>query len=82
MEWNLVNKVVPQEELDKTVMEMAEKMAENYPLAMAQNRASVYNGLGVSIEEAFDEESSAASISFAAGERMTGMKKPLGDKSK
>jgi enoyl-CoA hydratase/carnithine racemase len=82
LEWNLVNKVVPQEELDKTVMEMAEKMTENYPLAMAQNRASTYNGLGVSIEEAFDEEASAASISFAAGERMTGMKKPLGDKSK
>ena len=49
---------------------------------MAQNRASVYNGLGVSIEEAFDEEVNAATISFASKERQTGMKKPLGDKSK
>ena len=82
LEWNLVNKVVPPEELDKTAMEMAEKMAENYPIAMAQNRSSVYHGLGASMEEVFDEEASAAAISFAIGERMAGMKKPLGDKSK
>jgi enoyl-CoA hydratase len=80
LEWNLVNKVVPLDELDKTVMEMAEKIAENYPLALAQNRASVYHGLGVSIEEAFDEEASAATISFASKERQKGMAKPLGKK--
>ena len=82
LDWNLVNKVVPLEELEKTAMEWAEKMADNYPLAMAQTRASVYNSLGVSIEEVFAEEASSATISFAVGERMTGMKNPLGDKSK
>ena len=73
--WGLVNKVVPLEELDKAAMEMAKKIAENYPLALALNRASVYHGLGVSIEDVFDEETQAACVSFASGERKTGMKR-------
>jgi len=73
-EWGLVNKVVPLEELDKTAMEMAEKIAGNYPLALALNRASVYHGLDASIEDVFDEEAQAGCISFASGERKTGMR--------
>lgn len=74
-EWGLVNKVVPLEELDKAAMEMADKIAENYPLALTLNRASVYHGLGVSLEDVFDEEAQAACVSFASGERKTGMKR-------
>lgn len=74
-EWGLVNKVVPSAELDRTAMEMANKLAENYPLALALNRASVYHGLGASLEEVFDEEAEAACISFASGERKTGMRR-------
>ena len=55
-------------------MDMAEKMTEYYPLALAQNRASVYHALGASIEEVFDEEAQAACVSVASGERYTGMK--------
>ena len=74
-EWGLVNKVVPLEELDKAAMEMAEKIAENYPLALALNRASLYHGLGASLDDVFDEEAQAGCISFASGERKTGMRR-------
>jgi enoyl-CoA hydratase/carnithine racemase len=80
LEWGLVNRVVRLEELDNVATEIAEKIADNYPLALAQNRASVYHGLTATIEDVFEEETSAAIISFAAGERKTGMKKPLEDK--
>jgi len=74
-EWGFVNKVVALEDLDKTAMEMAEKIANNFPLALALNRASVYNGLGASFEEVLKEEAHAACVSFGSGERMSGMKK-------
>lgn len=63
-EWGLVNKVVPLEGLDKGAMEMAEKIAENYPLALALNKASLYYGLGASLEDVFDEEAQAACVSL------------------
>ena len=74
-EWGLVNRVVSLEKLDKVAMETAESIAENYPLALALNRGSVYYGLGASLEDVFDEEVKAACISFASGERKTGMKR-------
>jgi len=72
--WGLVNKVVPLEELDKAAMEMAEDIAGNYSLALALNRVSLYHGLGASLDDVLDEEISAACISFASGERQTGMR--------
>ena len=74
-EWGMVNKVVPLEELDKAAMEMAEKIANNYPLALGLNKATVNYGLGANFEEVLDYEAQAACISFASGERKTGMRK-------
>lgn len=70
----LVNRVVPLEELEKTAIELAERIAKNYPLALALTRRSVYRGLGASLEDVLMEEAEAACISFASGERKTGMK--------
>ena len=73
-EMGLVNRVVPLEELEKTAIELAERIAKNYPLALALTRRSVYRGLGASLEDVLMEEAEAACISFASGERKTGMK--------
>lgn len=77
LEWGLVNQVVPPEELEKAAMEMARKIAENYPLALKLNRATVDYGLGASVEDVFIYEEQTACISFASAERQTGMRDKL-----
>lgn len=74
LEWGLVNKVVPLEELDKAARELAEKIAGNYPLALKLTRATVDYGLGASLEDVLNYETQASCISFASAERQTGMK--------
>jgi enoyl-CoA hydratase len=78
-EWGLVNKVVPIKKLDEVTMEIAEKIASNYPLSLALTRASIYNGLSASLDDVFREEANAACVSFGSRERFTGMKKSKAD---
>ena len=73
-EMGLVDRVVTLEELEKTALELAERIAKNYPLSLALTRHSVYRGFGTSIKDILIEEVEAACISFASGERKTGMK--------
>ncbi len=72
-EWGFANRVVPLDELEKATMELANKVAENYPLSLAFTRHSLYHGLGVTMEDVFHEETLAACVSFMSKERMTGM---------
>ncbi len=41
-QWGLVNRVVPEEELDKATMELANKLAEKSPLALQMGKEAFY----------------------------------------
>lgn len=52
----LVNKVVPQEELMPTVLMMANGIAKNAPIAVAQSKKAINNGLQLDIDGGVAEE--------------------------
>lgn len=69
----LVNRVVPLEQLESAVYELAQKIAGHYPLELALTRSSVYRALDTDFESALVEEEDASVISYAAGTRAQGM---------
>lgn len=72
--WGLVNKVVPLQQLEQTTMELAKKIAANHPLSLKLARAALDFGLDASFEKVLEYEGQAACISYASGERKTGMR--------
>lgn len=70
----LVNKVVPLEELDKAVMEMANKIASKFPLAVKLARATVDLALESSLNSVLEHEVEASCVAQASGEREAGVK--------
>ena len=73
----LVNKVVPRERLEETVMAMAESIAAHYPLELSLTRNSVYRALDSDFDAGVEEENEASVIPHAAGSRAVGMKEAM-----
>jgi enoyl-CoA hydratase len=71
--WGLVNKVVPADALDREAMDMAKKIAKNYPMALRLTKISVDYGLDTDFEVALELEAQAATLSFVSAERQKGM---------
>ena len=69
----LANRVVPAEQLESAVIELAHKIAGHYPLELALTRNSVYRALDTDFDTAVEEEEAASIISHAAGTREKGM---------
>jgi len=65
-QYGLANKVVPLDELDKAVMDMAKKISGMNALALALNKTAVNRALGMSIEETVVMETRDAYILRAA----------------
>ncbi len=75
--WGLVNKVVPQEELEQVTLELAQKIAANHPLSLKLLRAALDFSLDASFEKVMEYEGQLACISYASGERKVGMKEAI-----
>lgn len=58
----LVNKVVPQEELMNTAMEMMRKIISKAPIAIKYNKYMVYRGMEMSLKDGLDYEAEVAGI--------------------
>ena len=56
LEYGLANKVVPLEELDKAVMDMAKKISANSGLALMLTKHAVNRALGMTLEQALEME--------------------------
>ncbi|HEX76824.1 MAG TPA: enoyl-CoA hydratase/isomerase family protein [Dehalococcoidia bacterium] len=67
-QWGLVNKVVPDAELEKAALEMAEKIARNSPLAVRLTRKVTDQGLSTGFDEILEIEHRHIVECFAAGE--------------
>jgi enoyl-CoA hydratase/carnithine racemase len=61
----LVNRVVPDGDLDKFVDDWATRLAGGPPIALAQSKRLLNNAVGITLEQALDEEGAAQTINMA-----------------
>jgi 2-(1,2-epoxy-1,2-dihydrophenyl)acetyl-CoA isomerase len=61
----LVNRVVPDGELDKFVDEWAARLAAGPPIALTQSKRLLNNAVGATLEQALDEEGAAQTINMS-----------------
>jgi enoyl-CoA hydratase/carnithine racemase len=61
----LVNRVVPDGELDAFVADWAQRLAGGPPIAIAQTKRLLNNSLNVTMEEALDDEGMAQTVNIA-----------------
>ncbi|MFM7950623.1 MAG: enoyl-CoA hydratase/isomerase family protein [Acidimicrobiaceae bacterium] len=74
LEMGLVNRVLPDSEVDEFVDNWARKLAAGPPIAMAQTKRLLNNSLNVTLEEALDDEAAAQTINFATNDTAEAMR--------
>ncbi|MBS7248753.1 MAG: enoyl-CoA hydratase-related protein [Candidatus Jordarchaeales archaeon] len=70
----LVNRVVPDDKLEATVNEIAEKLASKPPIAVKLAKSVIRKGLECDLEAGISLENSAFSLCFATKDQKEGMK--------
>ena len=73
MEWGLVNRVVPPEQLDSAVMELAKTLAAKPPATVAAGKRAFYQQMDLGLEQAYKLASGVIAASFAHDEGRAGM---------
>jgi len=74
LEMGLVNRVLPDSEVDAFVDNWARKLAVGPPIALAQTKRLLNNSLNVTLEEALDDEAAAQTINFATSDTAEAMR--------
>lgn len=69
----IVNRVVPDDELDGVVADWAERLAAGPPLALQLTKRMLANSLSSSFAEALDHEAAAQSVNFASDDTREGI---------
>lgn len=72
-ELGLVNRVLPDGELDTFVDDWARKLAAGPPIALALTKRMLNNSLNVTMEEALDDEGAAQTVNFGTKDTMEAM---------
>jgi 2-(1,2-epoxy-1,2-dihydrophenyl)acetyl-CoA isomerase len=62
--FGVVNRVVPDAELDGFVDEWAKRLADGPPLALSLTKSMLNNSLGLSFDQALEEESRSQAVNF------------------
>jgi enoyl-CoA hydratase/carnithine racemase len=70
----LVNRVVPDAEIDAFVDDWAARLAAGPPIALAMTKRMLDNSLQVTLEEALDDEGVAQSLNFTTADTVEAMK--------
>ena len=73
LEWGMVNKVVPPNELEAAVTELALKIAQKPPETLAAGKRAFYQQLDLGVAKAYELASSVISGAFAHEEGRAGM---------
>ena len=81
-QWGLINHVVPLEDLEKTVMEMAEKIAQNSDLSIALSKKALNQGVYQGFEETLDQEARDIALVFQTPEATQRAKSVLAETKK
>ena len=74
LEMGLVNRVLPDSEVDAFVDDWARKLAAGPPIALAQTKRLLNNSLNATLEEALDDEAAAQTINFATSDTAEAMR--------
>ena len=72
-ELGLVNRVLPDAELDSFVDDWARRLAAGPPIALALTKRMLNNSLNVTMEEALDDEGAAQTVNFGTKDTMEAM---------
>ncbi len=70
----LVTMVVPADELNNKTWAFAKELAEGAPLALAETKRLLWNGMGSKVEDALDDESKTVSVLSGTQDCMEAMK--------
>jgi enoyl-CoA hydratase/carnithine racemase len=73
LEWGLVNQVVPADQLNSSVWELAKKIAEKPPATVAAGKRAFYQQMDLGLAKAYELASGVISASFAHDEGKAGM---------
>jgi enoyl-CoA hydratase/carnithine racemase len=73
LEWGLVNRVVPPEQLDQAVMDLAKSLAAKPPATVAAGKRAFYQQMDLGLERAYALASGVIAASFAHDEGRAGM---------
>ena len=73
LEWGLVNRVVPVDQLDAEVEKLARQIADKPPATVAAGKRAFYQQMDLGIARAYDLASGVISSSFAHPEGKEGM---------
>jgi enoyl-CoA hydratase/carnithine racemase len=71
--WGLINRVVPAEQLDAAVGELALKIAEKPPVQVAAGKRAFYKQMDMGLEQAYELATQVISSAFAHEEGRKGM---------
>ncbi len=72
-EIGMVNRVVPDDQLDGLVDEWAARLAAGPPLALSMTKAMLNNSLGISMDQALEEESRSQAVNFGTADTREAM---------
>lgn len=72
-ELGLVNRVLPDGELDAFVDEWAKRLAAGPPIALALTKRMLNNAMNVTMEEALDDEGAAQTVNFGTKDTLEAM---------
>ena len=70
----IVNRVVPEAELDDFVADWAERLANGPPLALQFTKRMLSNAMSLSMAEALDTEASSQSVNLASEDLREGVR--------
>jgi enoyl-CoA hydratase/carnithine racemase len=73
LEWGLVNRVVPAEQLDSEVLQLAKTIASKPPATTAAGKRAFYLQMGMDLTRAYELAGEVISSSFAHAEGKAGM---------
>ena len=73
LEWGLVNKVVPLDQLDLEVQKLASSLAAKPPATVAAGKRAFYQQMDLGLAKAYELASGVISASFANEEGRAGM---------
>lgn len=73
MEWGLINRVVPPEQLDAEVQKLAATLAAKPPATLAAGKRAFYQQMDLGLEQAYALASGVIAASFAHEEGRAGM---------
>jgi 2-(1,2-epoxy-1,2-dihydrophenyl)acetyl-CoA isomerase len=70
----LVNRVLPESEIDDFVADWAARLASGPPIALAMTKRMLDNSMQVTLEEALDDEGVSQTVNFATADTLEALK--------